>query len=670
MANPITRLIRFVFDRTSANKAERESKSSLQRIGSQFDTLKKRALALAGTLVAAFSVRALFNFGKESVRVATEATGIWGRLEQAVENAGVSFASVRGEIDATARAMQDATAVGDEDFAAILAELITTSNDYEGSLRNVSVVADLAAAKNMDLRSAAQLVGRAMVGQTSTLTRYGIVIKEGQDAMEVLRRQFGGFAEAEGATFEGLIARLRNELGDFRQAIGDVLIEGGRGTGILQTLIATFKAWTETINANRSEIALWGNVVFATIKAGGQTFVFLGRIVKNSFEAVAGGLAMLANDLSQTWARTINFILEGVDRIPGVDIEFRMNELTPEEFATQQRLLSEGIEENAKNMGDALFDLGQAYRDVGTAAREAAAGQIAAASVPSPRRDTGGGGGVSIPEVSFRVAPDVESLQEGVDRAISVFEQLRMSAPNAIMADLLREMEFAENMTLLTGEAYASLQTEADLLTGAMQRLLDQGLDPTDSRLQALAGRLREVQKEQALVTKQHEIMAGVATATGEILNAAFGAGIGQLAAGKAKQNAIMAAEQAAMGLVASLNPFTAPKAAGHFSAAAQFAGIAAAWGALAGATGGFSGGGGGGGIVGTGGSRNEAGRRATSVSEAAPELNVYLVGEGFDAVNPRVQRVVQGALREAQASTGPNARVRIFRTSSMNREG
>lgn len=65
-------------------------------------------------------------------------------------------------------------------------------------------------------------------------------------------------------------------------------------------------------------------------------------------------------------------------------------------------------------------------------------------------------------------------------------------------------------------------------------------------------------------------------------------------------------------------------------------------------------------------GGRDEGGARAASMTERAPELNVYLVGEGFDAVNPRVQRVVQGAIREAQASTGPNARVRIYRRASL----
>lgn len=230
------------------------------------------------------------------------------------------------------------------------------------------------------------------------------------------------------------------------------------------------------------------------------------------------------------------------------------------------------------------------------------------------------------------------------------------------MDELTRAQESAHTMAVLTGNDYENLDSQISMLTNSMQVLADQGVGPTDLRMQGLADRLREVQDESALVTRQHMIMTQVAYATGDILNAAFGAGIGQLAASKAKQNAIMAAEQAVQGLVASLNPFTAPLAGGHFAAAGQFAGIAAAWGTLAGATGGFSGGGGGGRAGGFSAGRDSAGNASQRAEVAGPELNVYFTGEGFDAVNPRVQRIVYAANQEAINRAGPNARVRTFR--------
>jgi len=44
--------------------------------------------------------------------------------------------------------------------------------------------ADVAAGLQIDLSTATDLVGRAMVGETGTLKRYGIIVKEGADAVE------------------------------------------------------------------------------------------------------------------------------------------------------------------------------------------------------------------------------------------------------------------------------------------------------------------------------------------------------------------------------------------------------------------------------------------------------------------------------------------------------
>lgn len=654
MANPITRLVRFIFDKNSANKAERDAKSSLGRIGKGFDSLKSKAIALGATIAAAFSVRAIFRFGRESVRIAGEAEAIWKRLEQAIENTGVQYASVRDEINATARAMQDATTVGDEDFARVLSELITTSNDYAKSMDNVATVANLAAAKNIDLMSAAQLVGRAMVGQTATLTRYGIIIKEGEDAMEVLRHQFRGFAENEATTFQGKLQQLTNEWGDFRQAVGNAIIEAGNGRSVLDSLTATVKTMAFWVDENRMELAAWGQVLFAIGRAVAQSFIFIGRITKNAFESLGGAIALFVNKETQRFAIFVNAIIEGINHIPGVNIKFRMNELTPEEFREQQRLLTEGIRENASNMTDALYDLGMAYRDLGKIVADTQREQQKAADTPLP--GGGGRGGFAIPEVSFREAPALAPAYDIANQIIAIFEDLQLSIPNQIMADFNSEMELARNMAALTGMEYSALGTEMDLLAWSIQRLLEAGMDPMDSRLQGLSERLREVQHEQELVNKHNELMASVAGTTGEILNAALGAGIGELAAGKAKQNAIMSAEQLAMGLVASLNPFTAPKAAGHYAAAAQFSAIATAWGALAGVTGGLSGNKGGGGVGGFSDGRQSAGDRASSVQEPSTEVHIYL-----DPLNPNnidFQRVVLSAEQQARERYGNNVRV------------
>jgi hypothetical protein len=285
----LRRLVQLVVDKASARKVKRElsqaiekgtdpakAKRNIKVIGSALGGLKRLALGLGAALGAAFAIRGLIRFGKEAVRVAAEAEDIWSRLAQAVKNTGVAFADVEGDIKGAARALQDVTQIGDEDFATVLTELITTTGDYAASLKNVELVADLAAAKQIDLRAASQLVARAMVGQVSTLARYGIIVEEGADAIEVLRDRFAGFARNEATTFQGKLAQINNEWQDFLQAVGEGLTTAEGGISAMETLRATIEQLTIWVDRNRIGLNRWAASLITTAQNVG---VFVGKIL-------------------------------------------------------------------------------------------------------------------------------------------------------------------------------------------------------------------------------------------------------------------------------------------------------------------------------------------------------------------------------------------------------
>jgi len=163
----------------------------------------------------------------------------------------------------------------------------------------------------------------------------------------------------------------------------------------------------------------------------------------------------------------------------------------------------------------------------------------------------------------------------------------------------------------------------------------------------------------EAALTSMAEVIALNAAADlgGGLVAALFGSDLGKLAAQKAEQNAIMAAEQLAMAAAVAWIPGFQGEAAGHVQAAAMFGAVAAAWGALAGATGGFSGGGGG-----SGSPRDTGGAASERTQPPGDEVHIYFVGPGFSAVNPEVQKVVYGAAQEAAANFGPNAKIKYHR--------
>jgi hypothetical protein len=259
--NIIQRILRLVFDKEAAQKADRASKQAVGGIDRALGGLKKAALTAGAAIAAAFAFRKIIAGVKELGRAFIEQEAIWNRLAGTLASVGVQFADVEGGIRAAARAMQDTTTIGDEQFAETLQQLVVISGDYEGSLRNVSAVADLAAGLQIDLATAAKLVGRAMAGQTQMLSRYGIVVEKGADAVETMRRNFKGLAENEGRSLAGLLKRLSNEWGDFKEALGDVLITASNGRSILENLIDLVKGWTIWIEEHKTQIVeAWGSI--------------------------------------------------------------------------------------------------------------------------------------------------------------------------------------------------------------------------------------------------------------------------------------------------------------------------------------------------------------------------------------------------------------------------
>jgi len=223
-------------------------------------------------------------------------------------------------------------------------------------------------------------------------------------------------------------------------------------------------------------------------------------------------------------------------------------------------------------------------------------------------------------------------------------------------------LESIRTLAQTLGSDYDALAAEASLLESAIRSLADNGVGALDPRMVELSDRLSVVQEGARETARQMAIAGEVATAVGDLLAAAFGGEIGPLAAAKAKENAILAAEQTVHGIVASLNPFTAPKAAAHFAAAGKFAAIATAWAALGASTGGFSAAGGG---ASAGGAAGAGTGQRTAARTAAPgdEIHIHFVGPGFDAVNPQVQRIIRQTIATEQTRRG-NAVVRIHRSN------
>lgn len=156
------------------------------------------------------------------------------KLAVAMNNAGnYTKENFRAMKDYAAQ-LQQVTKYGDEVTMATMANLQTYGMNTEELKKATQATLDMAAAKGIDLKAASELVGKAFVGETGTLSRYGIVLDKGipktekfAAVLELIQQRFGGTAQAELETYGGQWQKISNWWGD--------IIEKG-GLGLMKIL--------------------------------------------------------------------------------------------------------------------------------------------------------------------------------------------------------------------------------------------------------------------------------------------------------------------------------------------------------------------------------------------------------------------------------------------------
>jgi hypothetical protein len=191
-----------------------------------------------GALITGVAVAAFFKAAVEEAAAAEK--GI-ARLGVAVENAGGDFEAMRPEIEATVTSVQRLTRYTDDDLREALTRLVAISGDTKASLANLNLVTDLAAFKQIDLSSAADIVAKAMNGNTTALNKMGIAGKDATTVLDNARASFGGFAEKEASTLSGTLIRIANQWGEVKEAVGKAIVgtDGAKDStkGVLGQLV-------------------------------------------------------------------------------------------------------------------------------------------------------------------------------------------------------------------------------------------------------------------------------------------------------------------------------------------------------------------------------------------------------------------------------------------------
>jgi len=193
-----------------------------------------------------------------------------------------------------ASALQQATIYGDEAIITAQALLLNYGLTKEEVKKSIPIILDFAAATGKDVRAAADYAGRAILGQTSVLKTYGVVIDQARydargmvEVLETLDKQFGGTAKAIAKSGIGPMKQFQNQIGDLYEVIGETLIPGlnnliGVATRLMKVLTGTNKE-TERIALTAKKAKKFLDEANISL---GERDALLSYLIKKEWEAV------------------------------------------------------------------------------------------------------------------------------------------------------------------------------------------------------------------------------------------------------------------------------------------------------------------------------------------------------------------------------------------------
>ena len=181
---------------------------------------------LSGLAVSMFGLGAIKNFVEDAVKAYIVQEDAVNGLERALKRVGEG--SYSKQLQQVARDLQKLTIYGDEATLKVMAlgvNMGISANQMEDATR---AAMGLAAGYKLDLNTAMQLVGKAAVGNTALLGRYGIKLDQTKPKQEqfneLLKKGNDLFQLAGAQTFGQHLKQLQNAWGDLTEQVGAFVI--------------------------------------------------------------------------------------------------------------------------------------------------------------------------------------------------------------------------------------------------------------------------------------------------------------------------------------------------------------------------------------------------------------------------------------------------------------
>lgn len=202
---------------------------------------EKLFMKLGNTIAAAFTVKAITRFAAESIQASQKAQSTLNILNQTIQATGANAWTSSKELQQMSKDLQSMTNYADDEVQAMQAVLLGFKNIKGDNFREATTaILDMATVMGMDLKSAAQSIGKALddpIKGMDSLKKQGFNFTDAQKeviqamldtndiagaqkiVLDELAGTFGGAAQAavNGST------QIKNAWGDLKEGIGDFL---------------------------------------------------------------------------------------------------------------------------------------------------------------------------------------------------------------------------------------------------------------------------------------------------------------------------------------------------------------------------------------------------------------------------------------------------------------
>ena len=249
---------------------DRSASRALKGVGDVTDESARKfdAWKAAGVAAATATVVALGKFGMDSVQAFAEADAQARILQDAFARFPALADSNVAAMQAQAAAIQKVTGADGDAINAAQGMIAAYGLTGQQITDLTPLLVDYAAKTGKDVTSAAEDLGKAMLGQGRALKDVGIdfvdtgsVAGNYAQVMEGLRTQVGGFAEQEGKAAEGQLQILKETFGDLQEEVGSKLLP------VLTELVGVGLRVIEWVRGNIPLIATMGGVLTAMAAA-------------------------------------------------------------------------------------------------------------------------------------------------------------------------------------------------------------------------------------------------------------------------------------------------------------------------------------------------------------------------------------------------------------------